>query len=253
MLELYHWEPNGSALKTLICLQEKGLAFSSRYVDLLQFEHFHPHFLALNRSAQVPVLVHDGRVLTESPFISEYLDEVFPRPPLRPTSAADLWRMRVWAKFAGEVLEPAVCTLGCRAWLSPALRGRDLADTLDAAPLPERRAGWRAAAEGDYPVGLVQDSLRKIGEAAARMEARLAAHDWLVGEACSIADFELYAFSNALPELAPEIVNATATPGLLRWLQRIRRRPAVAAVLAMARTPNPSHAFAPGPEHSRWG
>jgi glutathione S-transferase len=61
MLELYHWEPNGSALKTLVCLHEKQLDFVSHYVDLLAFEHYRPAFLARNPLGQVPVLVHDGK------------------------------------------------------------------------------------------------------------------------------------------------------------------------------------------------
>ena len=38
MLKLYHAEPVANSLKTLINLEEKGLAFESVYIDLHKFE-----------------------------------------------------------------------------------------------------------------------------------------------------------------------------------------------------------------------
>ena len=82
MLELYHAEPVANSMKVLLCLKEKGLEFKSHYVDLLAFEQHEPWFVALNTNAQVPVLVHDGKVITESTVINEYLENVFPEAPL---------------------------------------------------------------------------------------------------------------------------------------------------------------------------
>lgn len=252
-LELWHWEPNGSSLKTLLCLHEKGLAFESRYVDLLNFEQYREDFLSLNPEGQVPVLVHNGRVLTESQFINEYLDEVFEASPLRPRSPADLWRMRVWGKFAGEVLEPAACTLGCRAHLTPVLRDRDIARALERMPLVERQRAWRTAADDAYGEALIADSRRKVKLAAEKLEQRLDGNDWLAGTAFSLADIELFATFNALEDLTPDLVDPRAAPRTTEWLERVRQRAAVGESLAHSRTGHPGKAFAPGPEHSRWG
>ena len=253
MLELYHWEPNGSGLKTLICLHEKDLDFASHYVDLLAFAQCRPEFLALNPLGQVPVLVHDGKILTESQFINEYLDEVFPQAPLRPESAEGLWRMRVWGKFAGEVLAPAASTLGCHAYLAPALRGRELSAELERIPMSERRLAWRMACENAYGEELLEDSRRKAGIAIARLEQRLADHDWLVSKAFSLADIELFAWCNGLEALATDLLNSARAPATIGWLNRMRERRGVAAALAHARSQTPASAYAPGPEHSRWG
>jgi glutathione S-transferase len=253
MLELYHWEPNGSGLKTLICLHEKGLDFTSRYVSLLAFEQYRPEFLALNPLGQVPVLVHDGKILTESQFINEYLDEVFPEVSLRPGSAEDLWRMRVWGKFAGEVLAPAASTLGCHACLVPALRDRDISADLERIPLPERRLAWRMASENTYGDELLNDSRRKAGVAIARLEQRLTDHDWLVGSAFSLADIELFAWCNGLEMLVTDLLNSARAPATVEWLSRVRERRGVIAALGHARSDAPASAYAPGPEHSRWG
>ena len=62
-----------------------------------------------------------------------------------------------------------------------------------------------------------------------RMEATLAKAPWLAGPAYSIADIDAYAVVDPLRELAPESVNASATPRLMDWLARIAERPAVRA------------------------
>ena len=59
--------------------------------------------------------------------------------------------------------------------------------------------------------------------------------------------------NDALPTLTPDLVNAGATPQLWQWLERIRARSAVQTALGFSRTGRPEQAFAPGPEHSRWG
>lgn len=253
MLTLYHWEPNGSALKTLICLHEKGLEFESRFVDLLAFEQCDQEFLELNPNGQVPVLVHDGKVLIESQFINEYLDEVFAGMPLRPTTPELLWRMRVWGKFCGEVLAPAAGTLGCKAHLAPQLRDRKLEGALARVPLLERQRAWRMAADDAYDEGLLQDSKRKAGICVQRLEQRLAEHDFLTGDAFSLADIELFAWCNALDTLVPDIVNYERAPRTIGWLERLRKRRGVRKALAHSRSGTPERAFVPGPEHSRWG
>jgi glutathione S-transferase len=57
---------------------------------MVKGEQHSPEYLAMNPNGVVPTLVHEGRVLYESAFIAEYLEEVFPEPPLfraMPTSA----------------------------------------------------------------------------------------------------------------------------------------------------------------------
>lgn len=68
-----------------------------------------PEFLALNPMAKVPVLVHDGVVVTETAAICTYLAETFPEAGLlpAPTSAARAAYHR-WMFFAAGPLEAAV-------------------------------------------------------------------------------------------------------------------------------------------------
>jgi glutathione S-transferase len=71
MLHLYHAEPVANSMKSLLCLKEKGPDFVSRYVDLLRYEQHGKDFVKLNPNGQVPVLVHDRAVITESTVINK--------------------------------------------------------------------------------------------------------------------------------------------------------------------------------------
>ncbi|MBB3861645.1 hypothetical protein GGQ88_002933 [Novosphingobium hassiacum] len=41
---LYHWEPNANSGKPMLALMEKGVSFSSRYIDMLQFDQHKPDY-----------------------------------------------------------------------------------------------------------------------------------------------------------------------------------------------------------------
>jgi glutathione S-transferase len=262
MLELYHWEPNGSALKALIALNEKALPFQSRYVDVPAFEQFEPGFLnasretRLNLEGEGPVLIQDGKQISESLFLIEYLEDAFPEKPLRPADALGHSCILAWARFINEVFMPGANTLGCHRHLAPALEGRDIASLepmLARIPMKFLADAWRLALTNGYSSDLLEDSKRKVALAARRIEAALTNAQWLVGPTYSLADIDAFAVCNSLPTLTSDVVNGASTPRLMDWLNRIRLRPAVRAALGTSRTGKPEAAFAPGPEHSRWG
>jgi glutathione S-transferase len=262
MLELYHWEPNGSWLKPLIALHEKGLEFRSHYVDVLSLEQHRPEFMAGSRETQLPlegegpILIHDGRQITESLFIMEYLEDAFPQTPLRPTEPILRARILAWGRFINEVFMPAVSTLGCHAHLVPQLKAHSstaLAELVAQISSLYLREGWQSALANHYPQDLLEDSRRKVALGVRRVEEGLASAPWLVGDTYTLADIDAFSICLSLPTLTPDLVNASASPRLLSWLTRICQRPAVRAALGMSRTGRPHAAFAPGPEHSRWG
>lgn len=257
---LYHWEPNTFSLKPLIALKEKGIEFDSRYVDFSAFEYAKvpaPNAeieSAHNPEGEGPVLVHKGTAMTESLFITLYLDEAFSDKPLRPADAHGRWQILMWARFVGEVLSPAVSTLGCHKYLVPALAKRNRADVeraIEKLPALESRNAWTAALNNSYSDDLIEDSRRKLGIAVKKAEDALQKSDWLVGNAFSLSDIDMFALLHPAQKLAPDAFSGAAK--MTAWLERVRSRPGVKAVFAMAKTAHPDECFTPGPEHSRWG
>lgn len=256
MLELYHWEPSSNSAKVLICLKEKGLDFVSHYVDVLEFAQYAPSFLAMNPTGQVPVLIHEGEALIESTLINEYLAEAFPDLRLAPEDPRGWYDTQCWGKYLDYNLGPSVATLGWHKVMAPLMRERDqdrLRRAVDWIAIEERQAAWRAAIDDNYSEEQLANSQRKIELAVKRIEETLAVSPWLLGAEYSIADIDAFAMTHTLPRLLPGVVNKSATPHTMAWLERISARPAVRETLAMARFTAAADAYAPGPEHSRWG
>ena len=82
-----------------------------------------PEYLKLNPNAVVPTLVHDGRVITESTVICEYVDDQWPEHPLKPRDSFGRAQMRLWTKQLDEGLHTAVgilsfCVAFRHQWLA---------------------------------------------------------------------------------------------------------------------------------------
>lgn len=239
MLELYHAEPAANSLKTLIAIQEKGVPFTSHFVNLHKFEQHEPAFVKINSNGQVPALVHDGKVITESTVINEYLDEVFDGPGLRPADPYWRARMRIWTKFVDEYFAPALSFIAWHHMI------RNITDQLSPAefeakiariPLKEQQDKWRTAARQGYTKQQLDDWSRQVRTSIARMEQQLVQTPWLAGPAFSLADVSCFAMAAGLPRMSPNLVNAQATPNLSGWHDRMAARAGVQAALAM---PNP--------------
>jgi glutathione S-transferase len=236
MLDLYHAEPVANSMKSLLCLKEKGLEFTSHDVDLLRFEQHSEAFVKLNPNGQVPVLVHDGAVITESTVINEYLDDAFPEVPLRPKNLAERAQMRVWGKFVDEYFCPALSMWGWHLMVrrvAQSLSKNELEKVLERIPLKEQRDKWATIAGESFSEAQLEESRRKLAVSIARMEKILAKSEWLAGSSYSLADVNSYSMVAAVPRMFPEIMNPTATPLACAWLATMNARPAVQAALSM--------------------
>jgi glutathione S-transferase len=236
MLDLYHAEPVANSMKSLLCLKEKGLEFTSHYVDLLRFEQHNEEFVKLNPNGQVPVLIHDGAVITESTVINEYLDEAFPQVPLRPVNLVERARMRVWSKFVDEYFCPALSMWGWHLMVRRVARSlskNELEKVLERIPLQEQRDKWATIAGESFSEAQLEESRRKLAVSIERMEKILAKSEWLAGSSYSLADVNSYSMVAGVPRMFPDIMNPTATPLACAWLNTMNARPAVQAALSM--------------------
>jgi glutathione S-transferase len=91
MIELY-FAPGACSFVPHVALEAikaaTGEPFEPKLVKLHKGENRTPEYLAMNPNAQVPVLVVDGKVLTQIVAICDYLDRRFPQAGLLPT---EIW------------------------------------------------------------------------------------------------------------------------------------------------------------------
>ena len=105
-ITLYDGAGTPSPRRVRLCLIEKGIPFKIKWLNLGLMDQKNPSYLKLNPAGLVPTLVHDGKALYESNVINEYLDAVFPNPPLAPKDPWGQAQMRMWFAFENDFAKP---------------------------------------------------------------------------------------------------------------------------------------------------
>ena len=155
-----------------------------------------PAFLAINPQGQIPAYQEGDLVLTESLAITLHIARKH-GGDLGPQTDAESALMEQWSLFAATSVE------------TPALE-----------ILYIQGDGGDKTVEGQAAIAVNAEKLRRP---LARLQAYLAAHDWLVGERFTVADInvaECLRYAQGHPSLLGEF------PAVKAWLDRCQARPA---------------------------
>lgn len=209
-LTLYDCSTAPSPRRARILLAEKGVPHETVQVDLRSGEQFSEAFRAVNPQCTVPALrLDDGSVLTDNAAIIAYLEAAYPEPPLLGRTPAEKAAVAGWQwRVEFEGLLPVAEALRNS---TPAMANRALPGPVDYPQIPE----------------LAQRGLARIQQFFAVLDAQLARHPYVAGEAFSIADItavvgvDFARVVKARPD--PE-----RHPHLLAWRARMAERPAMA-------------------------
>lgn len=208
MITLYTWAtPNGR--KASIMLEEIGLRYEVKAVNIGKDEQFAPDFLKVSPNNKIPAIVdHDADggplALFESGAILTYLADrsgqlLAPSGPAR-------WKALEWTFWQVGGLGPMLGQLGYFANRAPN-------------KLPPA-------------IGRFADESKRLLDV---MEKRLDGHAYLAGADYTIADIACYAWTvTATTMLAAALDDPLATrPSLKRWLDSVGSRPAVQRGMAV--------------------
>ena len=198
MITLHTWAtPNGR--KVSIALEELGLDYETRAIDITRKEQFAPDFAALNPNNKIPVLVDsegpDGHPFTviESGAILIYLAEKCGR--LLPTDARERSEALQWLMFQMGSVGPMLGQIHHFLRFAP-----------DVIPY----AIDRYSREGARIYGV--------------LNTRLKGRDWLAGSTYSIADIATYPW---IARHEWQGIDLARFPEVQRWSQAMAARPAV--------------------------
>ncbi|MEE9550667.1 MAG: glutathione S-transferase family protein [Candidatus Binatia bacterium] len=199
-IKLYDAVPSSNCDRVKIVLYEKGLSCETVRLDLKKMDQKKPEHLKLNPYGKVPVIDDDGRILFESCIINEYLDEQYPNPPLMPKDPYLRGRSRILVDYAlNYIHEPY--------W---ALRGEMLKK------------------DSDRNMIVMEENRQTLRRLLIYLEEALGDKAYFSGD-LSLTDIDI------LPRfLRMESYGVIPTPSLPRltaWLQRMKERPSVKAIL----------------------
>jgi len=106
-MRLHGYFRSSAAWRVRIALALKGIEVEQTAHHLLKDEQHAPDYLRLNPQGQVPALeLDDGRVLTQSLAIVEWLNETHPEPPLLPGCPFERARVRAFAQVIACDMHP---------------------------------------------------------------------------------------------------------------------------------------------------
>ena len=124
-------------LSAWVALQEKGLSFHIKTIDLDSGEHLQPTWQGYGQTRRVPLLQIDDFELSESSAIAEYLEDRFAPP--------------TWERIYPLDLENRARARQIQAWLRsdlmPIREERSTAVVFDGAKMPDLSEAGRQSAE----------------------------------------------------------------------------------------------------------
>ena len=215
MAKLYHVPLSPFCRKVRLSLAEKKID-----CELAEERYWEPSpdFLRRNPAGKVPILRIDGRTLTESAAICEYLEEKYPEPALMPKSAEarhEVRRIITWFddKFHHEVTSKLLYER-----VNKKVMGKGFPDSSNV------KAGAKAIKfHLDYMAWLL-DHRR-----------------WLAGDVMTLADFAAAAHLSSLDYISDVDWNRSDT--VKDWYAKIKSRPAFRRILAdqVPGFPPPAH------------
>ena len=227
MLKLYHWWSSTCSRRVRIALAAKQLDWESAYVNLAKFENLEPWYVELNPNGVVPTLVHDGRIVIESNFILEYLEDVFPQVPLRPEDPYERARMRIWMDRFEHELHRNVNVISFIKQGRIKRYEHLSEEEREAAVMQQPTEPKRALLRDRLRSGISEEQMAyaeaRLGEILDDVEEALADRPWLTGDRMSLADCSIAPFierfeSNKLERL----VDWNARPALGAWWTRMQ-------------------------------
>lgn len=191
--------------RVTIYMAEKGIDCEIVTVDMRAGEGKSPAYLAKHPAGTVPVLeLDDGSFLPDSAAIVEYLEELYPDPPMLGRSIEERAQIRATERMATEFL------IRNGVWLvnsdpSVKIRRPEYVQYPDAATF----------------IATSRDNLLKA------LEQRIGDSSFLVGESPTVADCALFAALDTAKRLSNYALPDTC-PKLQAWFARFSERPSAA-------------------------
>jgi glutathione S-transferase len=209
-MKLYDYAPAPNPRRVRMFLAEKSIALPTVQVDLRANAHFTPEFRDINPDCTVPVLeLGDGTRLADVMAICVYFEVLQPEPALMGIGPLGCATVTAWQREVERDGFFAVAEALRNS--SPAFKGRALPGAEDYEQIP----------------ALVERGRARVGKFFEKLDARLAAHEFIVGDAFSIADITAVVavdFARWIRLKVPEDLTH-----LRRWHADISARPSAKA------------------------
>ncbi|MEZ5777177.1 MAG: glutathione S-transferase family protein [Paracoccaceae bacterium] len=215
MTRLYHVPLSPFCRKVRLTLAEKKVE-----VELVEERYWEQgqEFLRRNPAGKIPVIRHDGKVMSESQAICEYLDETIPEPRLMPKDAQGRYEVRRLCSWFDDKFHDEVTSKLLYERVNKKVMGHGYPDSKNV-----KFGATRIKYHIDY-LGWLLDQRR-----------------WLAGNEMTLADFAAAAHLSSLDYISD--VDWNRSQNVKDWYAKIKSRPSFRSLLAdqVPGFPPPAH------------
>lgn len=226
-MELFHNNMSVCSQKVRLVIREKGLKPAEHHLNLRAGDQTRPEYLKLNPKGVVPTIIDHDQPIIESTVISEYLDDAYPDPPLKPKNPLDRARMRLWTMIPDTGLHGACGVVSFAIAFRHqylALPREEMERQLNERPDPVSRERVRELIRAGIEARPVPDAIRFYDRALTEMSRRLDHSPFLAGDQYSLADTSLLPYVLRLEDLSLSWMWEGKRESIARWLERSRSR-----------------------------
>lgn len=194
MITLYG-SARSSAGRCLWCLEEAGVPYELKNIDMKNKEHKSEAFLKLNPNGKVPALIDGNFTLFESMAINSYIADKY-KPELLGTTAEERAISAQWSFWASSELQDPIIQVFIQKVFMP----------------EEKRSQ-----------AVIDDNLAKLPELFSVLENSLAGKTYLNGKTFTLADLN----TQSVISIAP-MIGCDMSPyiNIDLWMKAISDRPA---------------------------
>lgn len=235
-ITLYTHPMSPCSQKVRIILAEKSLSWDKVDVNLPEKANLDPEYLKLNPLGVVPTLVHLGKPVIESSIISEYLEDAYPTPRLRPKDPHQIAAMRFWMKHIDVKVHPSCGALQWPLVMADklsALNEQEQDAMIDRVVEKPRRERQRRLLKMGYDAPDIVDSVGVYEKTIADMDKVLADQAWLACDEFSLADAGMAPYFQTLQQFGWSAWYENRTH-VADWYERCVARPSYQSGVAAA-------------------
>jgi len=193
---LHEHAASANCYKVRLTAAHVGIPLQRREYNLMKGETRTPEFLAnVSANGRIPVLQMGNRCIAESNAICFYIADGSPLVPSDRIDRADMLHWLFWEQYQHE---PNIATL--RFWMRTV--GLDRLTDLQRSEIAMKR--------------------RLGNEALQLMDDHLVGRQWFVGDAITLADICLFAYTHVADEAEFDLA---LYPNVIEWMERIMMQP----------------------------
>lgn len=228
-IHLFHYNQSNCSMRIRLLLEEKGLPWTSHYINLDTQENLTEQYFNIHPHGLVPAIVHNGEIVYESSDILRYLEEKYPETPMIPADEEQRKEMEEWLDITRDIHVKVikVWVYGKEKYCSKTRESMKEYEKIQ--PNQELIDFHKLTlSEGHIPQAKIDEAEAELRRFFSRIDKNLEKYEWIAGNTMSLADIAWIPNYTLL-----NLFNFPfeGYPRVMEWIDKLVNRPSYEAAV----------------------